>query len=690
MKRRSAEILQKLLNHPKEGLSLRTLSTEYGISEKTLKSDIREILDFEKESGSGSFILYDGQKISLNSQKDSRVLWKLFYEMDAYQYKMSPEERKMYIILVLLDHDGYYSMQQLAEELYVTRNTIINDCRLVEEHVQKYEVVFEAKTKKGIRIDASEEIEEEILIDIFSEMLPLLENIKKFFVQYMIRKAGFVITLKEILCDINEYMEQQNLTFAGDLLLEISVILFVLLNRKNLYRGQSRQNNNETAHLQLDQIGRLICYVAKKRQVSFFSPQDAVQIEKKILKRSVHPQVKSINDFELCGVVCHFLLETGRNMNLDIQDDNLLVESLLSHIKNMHGWKESDYDWKLEEQNADFLMVKKAAEENFVILENYLKFYLTLKMKESIVIHICASLLRSRQNVRPLRVIISCPGSMATSKYLEAQIKNYFNFNIVGIMTAQQVRNAEAYFKDAELIISTVPVQECDLPAITVSPLMTVTDIRKIQDFAFRQKKETDGNIRNRYPVLDRIHAIYANGKEADITYLDRKLKQVLDELVYMKAREQEESALLRMLDIKYICKIKENIEWRSAIKLAAADLIRDGFFDERYVREAIGNVEEYGNYIIVNRGIALAHAGKDSGVYQDGISLLVSEDGVVFEGDEKVHLLFVFSQKGETDYIELFREIIRLGEKDKNIERIRKASDGREIYRAMKDILAV
>ena len=49
-------------------------------------------------------------------------------------------------------------------------------------------------------------------------------------------------------------------------------------------------------------------------------------------------------------------------------------------------------------------------------------------------------------------------------------------------------------------------------------------------------------------------------------------------------------------------------------------------------MREAIGNVEEYGSYIIVNKGIALAHARKESGVYEDGLSLLVSKDGILFD----------------------------------------------------------
>lgn len=688
MKKRSAEILQRLLNHPQKSLSLDWLSLEYGISEKTIKTDIREILDFMNETDSGRSILYDGRNLSLDNKADTGILREKFYGMDPYIYKMSPEERKTYIILELLYHKGYHSMQQFADELFVTRNTIINDCKLVEEYVEKYGDVFEAKSKRGIRIEISENIKEEILTDLFCEMISSYEESEKFFVHYMIDKAGFVIPLKDILDDMNEYIRQQKFTFAGEVLFQISLIVFIVLNLKKRMGKWTEPEANETAYRQLDRMGKMICYEAEKRNIEFFDAKDAVRIEKKILKKSVQPQIQSINDFELYGVVCHFLLETGKKMNIDIQDDDRLVESLLTHIKGMHRWKDSDYEWELEDTGTDFEIVKEAAGDNFSILESYLKFCLTSKMKESIIIHICAALLRRKQNISPLKIVVSCPGSMATSKYLEAQIKNYFNFEIAGIMTTQQVKNVGGYFEEADLILSTVPIQESSLPVITVSPLMTITDIQKIQNFAFRKRKKSVKESESKYPVLDKICAIYESGNEENIRYMNQKLEQVLEELVYIEEKNTEQSALLHMLDAKYIRKVRKSIEWRKAIKLAALDLIRDGFFDESYVNEAIGNIEEYGNYVIVNKGIALAHAGKDAGVYEDGISLLVSEDGVVFEGDEKVYLLFVFSQKGDTDYIDLFREIIQLGEKPEDMLRLRKAEGNMQIYKTMKSIL--
>ena len=130
MKKRSTEILQRLLKNPNEKLSLEKLADEYHISEKTLKCDIQEIMEFTGASGFKSALYCDNHILCLNSGQKIRELMDYVYSMDPYQYKMSLEERKIYIAISLLYHNGYYSMQQLADELYVTRNTIINDCRL--------------------------------------------------------------------------------------------------------------------------------------------------------------------------------------------------------------------------------------------------------------------------------------------------------------------------------------------------------------------------------------------------------------------------------------------------------------------------------------------------------------------------------------------------------------------------------
>lgn len=694
MKKRSTEILQRLLKNPNEELSQQKLADEYHISEKTLRNDIQEIMEFTKDMGTTNALSCGSQGLSLNEGQDIRSLMDAIYAMDPYQYKMSPEERKIYITVVLLYHEGYYSMQQLADELYVTRNTIINDCRLADSYLKSYGIPFVAKNKLGIRIDADEEKIQELLVDMFLGLISDIKQESTFFVRFITRKAGFIYSLKDIIFYMNGFTKENHLIFAQEVFLDIAVTIFVMMNRFCHVRYMNPPGEEPSFSGQFDIIGNMVRHVANEAGNLALKDHEILAVEKQILRLRLHPQIQSMDDFELYTVISHFLLETGSALGFDLHFDDLLVKSLVSHVKGMNVWNDADYEWNLEydDYNA-FLWVQKASEDKFWILEKYLHYPLTPRMKDSIIIHICAALLRGSNNNNNISVIVSCPGSMATSKYLEAQIKNYFNFHIAATMTARQVEEAGNSIADADFIISTVPIPESRLPVIIVNPLITIDTINQIQNMALRQKKHflprNMPDSRARFPLLARIHSIYESGNIQKIDYLNRELQKVLDDFFYLESRIGTNFVLLDMLKWKYIKVIEKKLEWRQAMKMVSEDLVRDGYFDERYVREAIGNIEKYGNYIIVNKGIALAHASREAGVFEDGISLLVCRDGIAFDEGDVVYLLFFFAQKGDTDYLDLFKEIIELGKNQEDIGKICGLSDIDDICHTMWEILS-
>ncbi|MGN1031112.1 MAG: BglG family transcription antiterminator [Butyricicoccaceae bacterium] len=687
MKKRSTEILQRLLKHPEEELRIQRLLEDYRISEKTLRNDIEEIMDFTRACGMSTAVSADVHALRLNDMQQIPALREHIYAMDPYLYKMSLEERKFYIVITLLWNESYYSMQQLADEMYVTRNTIVNDCKVVREYVEEYGISFVARNKRGIKIEGAEGNSENLLIDMFLALMPSLSEEDTFFVQYLMKKAGFPYRLNQIFHYMSCFAKENNLIFAKEVFFEIAVCIFVLIN---LYSMQKEKHIGELdIPQQLDVVGSMIEYVADQLDGMDLNKNDIVWIERLILRRDLHPDIQSISDFELYGVISHFLLEISREIHAGIQNDDLLIKSLLSHIKNMRNWSsfEVDLDDDLEASSL-FERVRAAAESKFYILENYLNYQMNAGMKDSIIIHICAALLRNRANLRPCNVIVSCPGSMATSKYLEAQVRNYFRLNIVGTMTSRQVEALGNSLTDVDFIISTVAIQNCSLPVAVVSPLLTIEDINKIQGFVFRSNQTAGTSAPEQHPLLSRLYDVYAVGDSRKIAYLDRELKRVLENVLQIESETARKSALLKMLQLKYVRLYEQELEWRKAMRVASEDLILDGYFDSSYVEKAIENVEEYGSYIIVNKGIALAHASKDAGVYADGISLLVAKNGIRFEDGETVYLMFFFSQKGDADYLDLFKEIIRLGNDQDNIEKMRKMDKTSDIYQLIVEIL--
>ena len=60
MKKRSTEILRRLLDVPTHALSLQALLTDYHISEKTLRSDVQSILSFIRLQSGESVVAFSG------------------------------------------------------------------------------------------------------------------------------------------------------------------------------------------------------------------------------------------------------------------------------------------------------------------------------------------------------------------------------------------------------------------------------------------------------------------------------------------------------------------------------------------------------------------------------------------------------------------------------------------------------
>ncbi|WP_329809246.1 PTS sugar transporter subunit IIA [Enterocloster citroniae] len=98
---------------------------------------------------------------------------------------------------------------------------------------------------------------------------------------------------------------------------------------------------------------------------------------------------------------------------------------------------------------------------------------------------------------------------------------------------------------------------------------------------------------------------------------------------------------------------------WEGAIRCAGEILKRKGCVTSGYVEQMVEVVRENGPYIIVDEGVALAHARPSDGVKKIGMSLAVLKRPAYFEGiDKPVVLMFGLSAVDSDSHIELLSEL--------------------------------
>lgn len=679
MRKRSTEILEKLILSNSKSMEVKKLITTYRISLKTLRTDVNEINDFLLEAKMSPTKLNEKEKLIL-LEKDIMKIQDRLNHMDTYSYKMSREERQIYIIAELLMSQDYITMQNLAKKLNVSRNTILNDFETVKDYCLAFNVNVLMKSSKGIKIECDQKDRNNLLMQIFHDLEDDYME-KSFFHQLIQRKLGMKIPLEMIKEDLREYMEQQHMLVSDRVFFYVSIYLFVILNRKiNKKRRTVEKLTGDTAS------DNLLNWFADKYEVSI-NKNDVKDFGRYMKQHdfNISSEQKEINDVELYGIIVYFLQMVGEDIECSLQSDTVLIESLLEHIRTLKNWEDYDFEMPLsDELPIPKEILEKTIEKNSIILERYLGYPLTKEMKESIMIHICAAFVRNLEYLNLLEVLIVCPGSMATGKYLEAQVKNYFDFRVAAVIPS---RDVEEFLKSNKIdfVISTVNVRSESVPCVKVQAQLTMNDINAIQNIAFLLgRKENKSENESRYVEQNFLDVMKTFLEKLDASKRDEFFDEVYA-LMETKIQSTSKSILAQMLDPSKIMIKQEKITWEQGILQAADILEKKGCVGSDYGKKAVENVKEYGDYIIISKGIALAHAGKkEAHVYKDGLSLVMCPEGIEFTEGNIVYLVFCFAVAEEKDYLKLFQEIIALGKTQKKMKDILQQKNVVSLYHSL------
>lgn len=679
MRKRSTEILEKLILSNSKSMEVKKLITTYRISLKTLRTDVNEINDFLLEAKMSPTKLNEKEKLIL-LEKDIMKIQDRLNHMDTYSYKMSREERQIYIIAELLMSQDYITMQNLAKKLNVSRNTILNDFETVKDYCLAFNVNVLMKSSKGIKIECDQKDRNNLLMQIFHDLEDDYME-KSFFHQLIQRKLGMKIPLEMIKEDLREYMEQQHMLVSDRVFSYVSIYLFVILNRKiNKKRRTVEKLTGDTAS------DNLLNWFADKYEVSI-NKNDVKDFGRYMKQHdfNISSEQKEINDVELYGIIVYFLQMVGEDIECSLQSDTVLIESLLEHIRTLKNWEDYDFEMPLsDELPIPKEILEKTIEKNSIILERYLGYPLTKEMKESIMIHICAAFVRNLEYLNLLEVLIVCPGSMATGKYLEAQVKNYFDFRVAAVIPS---RDVEEFLKSNKIdfVISTVNVRSESVPCVKVQAQLTMNDINAIQNIAFLLgRKENKSENESRYVEQNFLDVMKTFLEKLDASKRDEFFDEVYT-LMETKIQSTGKSILAQMLDPSKIMIKQEKITWEQGILQAADILEKKGCVGSDYGKKAVENVKEYGDYIIISKGIALAHAGKkEAHVYKDGLSLVMCPEGIEFTEGNIVYLVFCFAVAEEKDYLKLFQEIIALGKTQKKMKDILQQKNVVSLYHSL------
>lgn len=128
---------------------------------------------------------------------------------------------------------------------------------------------------------------------------------------------------------------------------------------------------------------------------------------------------------------------------------------------------------------------------------------------------------------------------------------------------------------------------------------------------------------------------------------------------------------------------------WQDSIRKAGSLLLQVGYIEERYIDCMIDSVEKYGPYIVIDKGIALAHARPEDGVLKNGIALTTLSPPITFGSpNDPVNIMIILAASGDDEHIKLLTFIADFLNEEGHIKKILNASDDTQLKNAIGGII--
>ncbi len=141
-------------------------------------------------------------------------------------------------------------------------------------------------------------------------------------------------------------------------------------------------------------------------------------------------------------------------------------------------------------------------------------------------------------------------------------------------------------------------------------------------------------------------------------------------------------SLLSRFLTEDHILLKQQALDWRDAIQIAGQSLLNSGDIDKMYIPAMQDAVKDFGPYIVLDKGFALAHAKPSELVYRVCISMVTLDPPVEFGNQDfdPVDILVAFGTPDAESHITMLRELCELLNQPEAFVKIRAATNTSEI----------
>lgn len=644
MNKRSREILSMLikkkeLNHD---ACMAELEEVFHVSNRTIRNDIKQVSEYLQDHHLSPLEL--GKQGRIIMEMDIRDAREFMMGEGFYSFRLTQEDRIAYSAIVMLVSDTYVTLADLAEDLFVSRSTVIQDLDKLKTLFRDNNLYLFSHSNKGLLLEGRESDKRLLLLKIIQSKTSIFKDkpVRMHLSQVLSKNKPVNLedqsTLEKIIIEAENAYGRH---FTDGSFMQLRDFLEFTVYRLDANKFVEIQKEKNSKWNMAQGIAIQIC-----RYFRLQIPQEEILFLSSMLNRFKYIR-KSTSNREIVKmqvITRSFIEKVSRDLHVDLQSDYIFYENLTNHLEstfsNAEGiWQTNEVVEKVLEDYPEVLAVTR---NNISVLESYTERKIAEEEIAYIVVHICAALERNKYSDSQYNVILVCNGGIGTSQLLLARLEKYFRLNVLDILAVHELNHHDLH--QADIVISTVPLDRWEIDYVQVAPLLTDQDCievgKRLAQLNPETQRERSGKKQEKSTageeVLLKIREILEESPE------DSKTVNQIRHHVEKYFRDKSQIKLAELLPKEAIRLDVECENWEDAIRHSADYLLEKGIVEENYVQAMIDNVVKNGPYIVVGKGFALPHEALSTAVKATGLSLIRLRAPVVFGKEEMDPVLWV------------------------------------------------
>lgn len=491
-------------------LSPEELARKFQISKRTLRNDIR-ILNEELAPWNAKILTKRGNGYILEIPEDSLILLQNDTTPDGSLD--SVDKRINHIIIYMLYSDDFKTQDDLANEVFVSINTIISYLKTVRLILQKYDLTLKNKPNVGYKIEGSEMNKRNCIIDLVTSNYNAYVSKFSNEQQALLKDLEFE-QIQELVTDFNK----KNGMHFSDYNLR-NLILHIALSVSRIQADQNMESHDFSVDSQTQNLLSPLIECIESTFHTRFSESEKNYIYSHYISNTNELLNNHANIDYVHQIVSSIINMIYELYHFDLRSDYILERDLNHHLQSILNTHYLD----LHKKNPLLNTIKNNYILSYEVTETVIKqvfknepFDLSDDEIGYISLHIGAAIERyfDLRNSKHKKVMILYDNGYATGSFLSAKISKLFSNNIDIIKVAPSNELEDMDLESVDCIISTVPLSNTKIPCVTVEMPLLRKDIENITRALTMSNMHPVDQIQNFFDPKLFVHTHVHNKKE--------------------------------------------------------------------------------------------------------------------------------------------------------------------------------